>query len=76
MNTQQHTMADLFDQLGLPSTEADIQKFIDSNRPLDAETFLSDAPFWNSNQAKFLREQILIDADWAVVVDELNTSLR
>lgn len=76
MNTQQHTMADLFDQLGLPSTEADIQKFIGSNRPLDAETFLSDAPFWNSNQAKFLREQILIDADWAVVVDELNTSLR
>lgn len=76
MAHQQRTMEDLFDQLGLPSTEADIQKFIGSNRHLDPEVFLSDAPFWTATQAKFLRDQILIDADWAVVVDELNNSLR
>lgn len=76
MDNQQHSMADLFDQLGLPSSETDIQKFIGTHRPLRADIFLSDAPFWSANQAKFLREQILIDADWAVVVDKLNTSLR
>lgn len=71
-----HTMVDLFDQLGLPSSEADIQKFIGKNRPLNSETMIYDAPFWTPTQAKFLREQLLVDADWAVVVDELNTSLR
>lgn len=32
--------------------------------------------FWSDAQKAFLREEILDDADWAVVVDELNLMLR
>jgi len=71
-----HSLTNLFAQLGLPSSEADIQTFIQSHRPLDAQVKLSDAPFWTATQAKFLRDQITNDADWAGVVDKLNTCLR
>jgi hypothetical protein len=37
---------------------------------------LSDAPFWTPSQAAFLREEILEDADWASVIDELNVDLH
>lgn len=75
METHEHDMVTLFQQLGLPSSEDDIQDFIEAH-PLDAETNIFDADFWTPNQAKFLREQIKADADWAVVIDTLNTSLR
>ncbi|MBW4964577.1 DUF2789 family protein, partial [Sulfitobacter sp. CW3] len=32
--------------------------------------------FWTDSQKAFLREEILDDADWAEVVDELNVLLR
>jgi len=76
METQLHTMTNLFDQLGLPSSDSDIQRFIESHRPLAPEIMLSNAPFWSATQAKFLRDQIANDADWAVVVDKLNSRLR
>lgn len=75
METHEHDMSTLFQQLGLPSTEEDIQNFI-AEHPLDAETNIFDATFWTPNQAKFLHEQIKADADWAVVIDTLNMSLR
>lgn len=34
------------------------------------------AAFWTDSQKAFLREEILEDADWAHVVDELNVRLR
>jgi hypothetical protein len=70
MDTSTHTFADLFDQLGLPSSEAEIQAFVASHRPLPEDSF------WSPAQAQFLREQLLVDADWAEVVDQLNVSLR
>ena len=76
MESNVHSLTNLFAQLGLPSDAADIQNFIQSHRPLDAQVVLSDAPFWTATQAKFLRDQITNDADWAGVVDKLNTSLR
>jgi len=76
MENNLHSDANLFAQLGLPSSEADIHAFIQSHRPLDPKIKLSDAPFWTAAQAKFLREQIICDADWAAVVDKLNVSLR
>lgn len=76
MENQLHTITNLFDQLGLPSTDADIQRFIDTHRPLAPETALCNAPFWSASQAKFLRDQIINDADWANVVDEFDSSLR
>lgn len=76
MENNLHSDANLFAQLGLPSSDADIQAFIKSHRPLDPQIKLSEAPFWTKAQAKFLQEQIICDADWAAVVDKLNVSLR
>lgn len=76
MHDSQHNLTSLFDQLGLPSTEKDIEAFIYSHRPLDATIPLSKAPFWTAGQAQFLIEQIKDDADWAVVIDKFDTSLR
>ena len=71
-----HDITHLFIQLGLPSSKDDIQNFIQSHRLQDTGLALSEAPFWTAAQAAFLREQIVEDADWAVVIDKLNTSLR
>lgn len=76
METHSHGMTSLFEQLGLPSSEDDIQLFITEHYPLDAKTRLCDANFWTDSQAKFLRDQIKVDADWALVIDTLDTSLR
>jgi hypothetical protein len=76
MNDNQHNLTSLFDQLGLPSSEKDIEAFIHTHRPLDATIPLSKAPFWTPGQSQFLGEQIKNDADWAVVIDKFDTSLR
>lgn len=70
------TMHDLFDQLGLPSDEASVQRFISRHRPLPEKTLLPDAPFWTPAQSAFLREQFHSDAEWAEVVDQLNVALH
>lgn len=76
METNLHTINNLFAQLGLPSDTDEINGFIESHRPVAEGLAVSEAPFWTPSQAKFLRQQILHDADWAPVVDELNTRLR
>lgn len=76
METPIHSMSTLFDQLGLPSDSAAIEGFIEAHGPLPPDVALSDAPFWTSAQATFLREEIFEDADWAEVVDELNAQLH
>ena len=37
---------------------------------------LSEAAFWRPEQARFLREELLEDADWAELIDTLDASLR
>jgi hypothetical protein len=37
---------------------------------------MADAFFWTKSQAEFLRDEILDDADWAEVVDQLDVLLR
>jgi hypothetical protein len=76
MNTPVHHFLELFAQLGLPSGEQDIRRFIAAHTPLAEDIALADAPFWTPAQAVFLREEILKDADWAEPIDQLNTSLR
>lgn len=76
MNAPDHSFSDLFDQLGLPSDEAEIRQFLQSHTPLAADIALPDAAFWTTSQSTFLREEILKDADWAEVIDQLNMSLR
>ena len=76
MHTAIPQLADLFEQLGLPSSQADIQKFVREHRPLPDDLKLTDASFWTESQASFLREQIRLDAEWAMPIDSLNVQLR
>ena len=71
-----HSFENLFAQLGLASDAAGIRRFLTTHAPLTASIALQDAAFWTPAQATFLREEILLDADWAEVVDQLNLSLR
>jgi hypothetical protein len=65
----------LFDQLGLPSDHEAIERFF-ATHALPQDVKLVDAPFWTPAQSAFLREQFQRDAEWAPVVDELNTRLH
>ena len=75
MEAHLHTMSNLFAQLGLPSEPDAVDHFISEHRPLDPGIALYRAPFWSSSQRDFLKEEIIEDADWAGVIDELNGRL-
>jgi hypothetical protein len=70
------TLATLFDQLGLDSDQASIDEFVKAHGPLDRDTKVSEADFWTPAQAKLLKEGLLLDDDWAPIVDELNVLLH
>ena len=76
MESSIHSLNNLFAQLGLPSDQLAIETFIRNHSPLETNILLSDAPFWSVAQASFLREEILKDADWAEVIDQLNAKLH
>jgi len=76
MSPHFHRFCELFQQLGLPADVPGIAAFIQRHAPLAPGTRLEDAAFWTPAQAALLREQILADADWAEVVDQLNLALR
>jgi hypothetical protein len=69
-------MRSLFAQLGEPSDEASVNRFVELNSPLADGMRLHEAPFWTPSQAAFLREAISQDADWTKVVDDLNARLH
>lgn len=69
-------MSSLFAQLGIPNDEKAIAGFIRIHSPLDSDVRLHEAAFWNPAQAAFLCEAILQDADWAQIVDALNSELH
>jgi hypothetical protein len=69
------TLVTLFEQLGLDSDQASIDTFISQHR-LPDDVKLVDAEFWTPQQARFLKEELLTDAEWAPVVDELNELLH
>lgn len=75
MDTTAPSMTNLFLQLGLPAGHADIAAFI-RDHPLPEAVRVAEAPFWNDAQRQFLREEWREDADWAIVVDELNEALH
>lgn len=75
MDANQHTLSNLFAQLGLPAEPAAIDAFIAAHRPLGNGVALYRAPFWSATQRAFLKEEIIEDADWAGVIDELNVRL-
>ncbi|MFJ4145534.1 DUF2789 domain-containing protein [Pseudomonas sp. NPDC089734] len=75
MELPTHSLPNLFAQLGLDTDENSIQTFI-ANHSLPADVKLVDAEFWTPQQARFLKEELREDADWAPVVDELNVLLH
>ncbi|RZA21007.1 MAG: DUF2789 domain-containing protein [Lysobacteraceae bacterium] len=75
MDTTESCMTNLFLQLGLPAGKEDIAAFIGAHQ-LPEDVRVSEAPFWNDGQRQFLREQLRVDADWAIIVDELSEALH
>lgn len=76
MDLTDHSLKNLFAQLGLPNSKSEIDAFIERNGPLPGTVELADAPFWTAGQAAFLREEINEDAEWAELVDQLDALLR
>ncbi|MEC8896847.1 MAG: DUF2789 domain-containing protein [Pseudomonadota bacterium] len=76
MDTSKHTLSTLFEQLGLPSGQAEIENFIARHSPLPSEVAIQDAPFWSESQSHFLEDGLEEDSDWAEVIDELDALLR
>ena len=66
----------LFAQLGLPADDGAIAQFVKEHSPLPAATALEDAPWWSSAQSSFLHEALEEDADWAPVVEQLDSMLH
>lgn len=76
MEPSLHTLNNLFAQLGLPHSDEEIETFIQAHSHLAGYITLAEAPWWTPAQAAFLREEILKDADWAEVIDQLNARLH
>lgn len=71
-----HRFSELFAQLGLDTDVESIRSFITIHAPLPSNVRLEDAPFWTPAQARLLRESLVVDGDWAEVVDQLNLALH
>jgi hypothetical protein len=76
MQEPTHNLNTLFAQLGLDCSDEAIDAFVRAQGPLPPEMQLHEAPCWTPAQSKLLLESVLIDADWALVVDTLDTLLR
>jgi hypothetical protein len=76
MHASNPDFSDLFAQLGLPSTQADITRFVRLHASLPNHVGIAEAPFWTETQKAFLLEQMRLDAEWAMLVDELNVQLH
>lgn len=75
MYIEEHTLKTLFEQLGLGSSDEEIKTFV-SQHTLEDKQNIADASFWSDSQAAFIQEALQSDADWAIVVDELDAMLR
>ena len=76
METFEHTLNNLFAQLGLPDMDKDIDAFIQAHRPIPKNISLEEAEFWNTSQSQFLKEALSDDSDWAEAIDQLDVRLR
>lgn len=76
MQSSAHTLNELFDQLGLPSGDQDIDRFIERHKPVGATRALSDMDFFTEAQKQFLRDATKNDADWMDATGKLGDLLR
>lgn len=75
MTNSDKTINTLFEQLGLDGSDEAIDHFVLENQ-LSQDVKLVDAPFWNDNQRKFLKEEYRADAGWIEIIDDLNVRLH
>jgi len=75
MDTTVNTLSSLFEQLGLPSSDQEIEQFVLAHR-LDESVSILDADFWTDAQRQFLHESLKQDAEWSPIVDDLNVMLH
>lgn len=76
MNVTTPTLEVLFEQLGLPADQDSIDSFINSHKGLADSIHIEDAPFWTNAQASFINGALNEDAEWAEIIDQLNSRLR
>lgn len=69
------TLENLFNQLGLDSSESGIRDFIASHTLKRGEP-LENGEFWTRSQSDFLRECWLMDSDWVGAIEQLNIALH
>lgn len=70
-----HSMTELFDQLGLESGSESIEAFIKQHQ-LRREVAIERAPFWKPHQVDLIVASRADDADWSDTVDDLDTLLH
>ena len=70
-----YTMNDLFAQLGLDSSDEEIDRFIEENKVSEDEKMV-EASVWSDKQRMFLLEEWQKDAAWAIIIDELNVRMH
>lgn len=76
MSHVHHSLEDLFAQLGLNSDAVSIERFIAQHRPIPNDVALYRAGIWSPAQRTFLKEELIGDGEWALVIDELNRRLH
>ena len=76
MECSYHTINELFDQLGLPSSDNEIESFIDTNKPLKHSVKIQAADCFSKSQQTFIEEAFHHDSDWVVAVEHLDAMLR
>ncbi|MGX9459925.1 DUF2789 domain-containing protein [Shewanella sp. A14] len=75
MDTTSNDLSHLFQQLGLPHHQENIEDFVNKNK-LEKHTLMIDADCWNPSQKAFLKEALLEDAQWSEVIDQLDVMMR
>lgn len=74
MFDEKPTLKLLFEQLGLPSEDAQITTFI-AQHQLAKNVMLHQADFWTDSQRDFLTSHWQSDDNWSLVIDELSELL-
>lgn len=75
MLTNQPTMHDLFDQIGLDSDEESLEAYLIEHH-LEPDEALEDAKFLSEQQIQALTEMRDDDAEWSELIDELDSYLH
>lgn len=70
METFQHDIPHLFEQLGLPNSASDIENFIVNNRLKEGQR-ITEAKCWNASQIEFFENEFDQDSQWCIAIDEL-----